>query len=205
MVLKVNSNNERIKKKIAIYGGAFDPPHKGHLHAINIALNSKLFDEIWIMPSGVRSDKGYKVEDKYRIMMLEDLIKNQIQSKAVKLKLFEIENRILGSVELFDYLTTNFSEMKFYLLCGDELIVDLTKWKNPERVKEIDFVFINRSQTISHSNNIERDLKEKGYKALFLNNKEVIQISSSQIRQDNQRNGVCDSTKKIIDKFNLYN
>ena len=94
--------------------------------------------------------------------------------------------------------------MKFYLLCGDELIVDLPKWKNPERVKEIDFVFINRSQTIFYTNNVEKDLKERGYKALFLNNKEVIQISSSQIRKDNQREGVCESTKKIIDKFNLY-
>ena len=38
--------------KIAIYGGTFDPIHKGHLHVISEIISRKLADRILLIPAG---------------------------------------------------------------------------------------------------------------------------------------------------------
>lgn len=39
------------KIKVAVYGGAFDPPHIGHMAVIKLILHaSRSFDEVWMMP-----------------------------------------------------------------------------------------------------------------------------------------------------------
>ena len=35
------------KKKIGIFGGTFDPPHKGHLKISKIAINRLFLDELY--------------------------------------------------------------------------------------------------------------------------------------------------------------
>lgn len=44
-------------KKVLLFPGAFNPPHNGHVSALQIVLKKMSFDEIWIMPSGNRTDK----------------------------------------------------------------------------------------------------------------------------------------------------
>ncbi|MBP7804703.1 MAG: hypothetical protein KA052_00585 [Candidatus Pacebacteria bacterium] len=44
-------------KKVLIYPGAFNPPHYGHVTALELALKNHSFDEAWIIPSGKREDK----------------------------------------------------------------------------------------------------------------------------------------------------
>lgn len=36
-------------KKIALFGGSFDPPHVGHVQVVLTALERKIVDEIWIV------------------------------------------------------------------------------------------------------------------------------------------------------------
>ena len=45
------------KKRIAIYGGAFDPPTNGHLTACAEIIHSELADAVWLCPCGPRPDK----------------------------------------------------------------------------------------------------------------------------------------------------
>ena len=42
---------------VALYGGAFDPPHLGHLSIINELQNIEFIQEVWLLPSGDREDK----------------------------------------------------------------------------------------------------------------------------------------------------
>lgn len=44
-------------RKILLYPGAFNPPHYGHVEAVELALKNQSFDEVWIIPSGKREDK----------------------------------------------------------------------------------------------------------------------------------------------------
>lgn len=186
---------------IGIYGGAFDPPHNGHLHAIKTAINSKLFDEIWIVPSGVRPDKQYKATDEIRLMMVEALIADVGLSLPVSIKLFEVEDningKINGTVELFDFLKTNFKNFHFSFICGDELLKDLPQWKHPERLKEIEFVVVSRliQKDLSTVANDNQELE--GYKIKYIENKDIFDISSSEVRGLIKQGGCLD---KIVPK-----
>ena len=59
--------------KIALYGGAFDPPHLGHESVIRTLLNHEVIDRVVCVPSGFRTEKAYKVAEKHRRAMLEIL------------------------------------------------------------------------------------------------------------------------------------
>ena len=39
-------------KKIAIFGGSFDPIHNGHLYLITSILDSKIFEKLIVIPAG---------------------------------------------------------------------------------------------------------------------------------------------------------
>ena len=64
--------------KTIVYGGAFDPPHLAHEHIVRTIAKKYSPERLLIVPSGPRSDKVYKVEEKHRARILsifaEDLL-----------------------------------------------------------------------------------------------------------------------------------
>ena len=56
---------------IYIFGGAFDPPHVGHMSIVKAILHYKNPEKIIIIPSSVRNDKSYAVSDDHRLVMLD--------------------------------------------------------------------------------------------------------------------------------------
>lgn len=66
--------NREITKRIALYGGAFDPPHRGHLSIIANLRSLPFVDEIWVLPSGDRSDKRLLLSMTERFDLLRKLL-----------------------------------------------------------------------------------------------------------------------------------
>jgi nicotinate-nucleotide adenylyltransferase len=84
-----------LMKKILLFPGAFNPPHNGHVLAIEVALKRMSFDEIWIMPSGKRNDKTISVTYEER-RDLGNLFVEYLQTKItipVKLMTNELDDR----------------------------------------------------------------------------------------------------------------
>jgi nicotinate-nucleotide adenylyltransferase len=44
-------------KQIALYGGAFDPPHRAHIEIAKNLTKLPFVDEVWLLPCGDREDK----------------------------------------------------------------------------------------------------------------------------------------------------
>lgn len=57
------------KLRIGIGGSAANPPQLGHRHLVEGLLNSKQFDEVFWIPSGVRPDKEGFVSPDHRVAM----------------------------------------------------------------------------------------------------------------------------------------
>lgn len=167
------------RKKIGIYGGAFDPPHIGHRFAIEVALNSRKVDEIIVVPSGSRSDKKYHAADRHRLKMTELMLREYFSSCPVKLSDIEIQHAdIRGTVELINALKTerDNKEIEFYFICGDELISQIPYWRNQKELKLINFLIISRSEN-NDFNGIP------GFNIDFIKNEKKILGSSTDIRK----------------------
>eukprot|EP00930_Biecheleria_cincta_P070715 TRINITY_DN58328_c0_g1_i1.p1 TRINITY_DN58328_c0_g1~~TRINITY_DN58328_c0_g1_i1.p1 ORF type:complete len:588 (+),score=62.22 TRINITY_DN58328_c0_g1_i1:157-1920(+) len=53
----IDSNKPAVRKRVAVYGGAFDPPTNSHLLCAAEIVHSGCADEVWLVPCGPRPDK----------------------------------------------------------------------------------------------------------------------------------------------------
>ena len=67
-----DSETSSTQKRIAVYGGSFDPPTKSHMDLIDIVANkTSFFEEVWVIPCGKREDKPQMSEGQHRVDMLK--------------------------------------------------------------------------------------------------------------------------------------
>lgn len=82
------------KKRIAIMGGAFNPPTIGHLKVAQLVLNiGKLFDEVWLMPCFSHMHNKKMVPVQQRLKMCELLASTD---RRIKVFDFECANELGG-------------------------------------------------------------------------------------------------------------
>lgn len=122
------------KLKVAVYGGAFDPPTLGHIRAAKLVLDfSGEFDEVWLMPAyGHLSGKAMLPFDE-RVAMCELAAK---ADPRIKVSTFEGDNKLGGDTYqmvklLLDdprYADTH----NFSLMVGQDNANTMHKWPNHE-------------------------------------------------------------------------
>ena len=70
--------NKKIKKKIGVLGGTFDPPHKGHLYISKTALKKlRLNKIIWVITKKNPLKKKPWLKTKIRIRLSEEITKRE--------------------------------------------------------------------------------------------------------------------------------
>ena len=78
-------------KRLGIFGGAFDPVHKGHTQSLKYISDLKIIDEIQVIPNYASPhNKDIQTDEKHRLKMLEIAFK---QSKNIKLNDIELKNQ----------------------------------------------------------------------------------------------------------------
>ena len=150
-------------KIIALYGGAFSPPHLGHASVIEALL--RLFtteflgrlkhgqetipscDEIWIMPSADRHDKTVTASRKHRVKMLKIMIAELFPKPKIPILISDFElrlNKPTVTYETLKLLKEKYSNHGFHFVIGSEnLGVIETKWVNGKKLfQEADFIAI---------------------------------------------------------------
>ncbi|NCN10949.1 MAG: HD domain-containing protein [Leptospira sp.] len=127
-------------KRIALYGGSFDPPHMGHRRLVkNLLTNFPDLEKICILPNRISPFKRRKYflpDECLQLCKLnfEDLdsqkvevLDNEIRKEAVSYtyeSILEIKSKYVGS--------------ELDLIIGDDQIADLIKWKKIEIIlKEV--------------------------------------------------------------------
>mmetsp|Transcript_15135 Transcript_15135/g.15683 ORF Transcript_15135/g.15683 Transcript_15135/m.15683 type:complete len:272 (+) Transcript_15135:35-850(+) len=128
---KQKSNTK--SKKIAIYGGSFDPPTISHMVlACEIYNSFEHIDEVWIVPCGDgRKDKSLRCNAIHRINMLE-LIKQDLV--YVDLPVFidrtEYKNKqYMPTYDLLRKLQGDYPNYTFSFCLGSDLLKGLPKWE----------------------------------------------------------------------------
>lgn len=77
-------------KEVAIFGGAFDPPTLAHEAIIQACLERDDIDEVWVLPSGKRTDKPAMLGNDIRLCMLEAMVRGSFADES-RLRICDVE------------------------------------------------------------------------------------------------------------------
>ena len=139
----------KVNKKIAIYGGAFSPPHIGH--AITMENIIRLFpcDEIWVMPSADRLDKKIGVNRNHRLKMLDLFLRDFFPRPKVIIQISRVEldrPKLTTTYETKIELEKQYPNYEFYFIIGADILGDIKqKWVRGKKLFDTaNFIVIKR-------------------------------------------------------------
>ncbi|WP_299547699.1 nicotinate (nicotinamide) nucleotide adenylyltransferase [uncultured Helicobacter sp.] len=164
-----------MQKRIGIFGGSFDPPHKGHLAIIQNAIKQLDLEILFIVPSFLNPFKSaFHFSPNVRLWWLQELVKN-IKSEKCVLKVLDFEVRQNAPTPTFKtlkYLLDSLNcDVRCFLLLGADNVESLPKWAEFAWLeKNVEFVIIPRNGYTIPKNYITLEFKE-------------ITISSTKLRE----------------------
>ncbi len=125
-----------MKKKTGLFGGTFDPIHRGHVQVAELSLTRAGLDEVWFIPSKQPPHKyGVQASFAHRVAMVERAIldKERMCCSTIE-KMYTGPSYTLRTVELFDRQYGKNREP--YLIIGADSFLDLESWYTYEKLFE---------------------------------------------------------------------
>jgi nicotinate-nucleotide adenylyltransferase len=124
--------------RLAIYGGAFDPIHNGHLATIAQLLASGQVDSVVVVPSGDRPDKNVTVSAADRLKMTRLAIEEQFPNDPrVAVSDIHATGKVgYATIDLVDHFIKQ-PHTSPYVVLGHELLKDLPMWKEEARLRSV--------------------------------------------------------------------
>lgn len=176
-------------KKIGLLGGSFNPAHKGHRHIALLALDHYDLDCIWwlVTPQNPLKDTTDMAPYDERFASVERIIDGHPQMAATHLE------RDLGTTYTYETvlgLKKAFPETDFTFICGMDNALIFHKWDRWEDLLDlIPVTFIDRPGAIDVVD--DSPLKKiKHPNLLWLHGEEMVDISSTQIRNAIKNKGI---------------
>lgn len=128
--------------KVGLFGGSFNPIHNSHMKIVNDTLESKIVEEVWIIPCGQHAFGKNLLDSGHRVKMIEYAIKGR---DDVKINRVELESEGVNyTIDSVQKLKRQFDH-NFYLIVGADALLDLPKWKNGKKLMGmVDFLVFER-------------------------------------------------------------
>ena len=190
--------------RIGLFGGTFDPVHKGHLSIAESFLESGLIDQLWVLLTPYPPHKQQASQTSYEVRL--EMLKKAF-SGFEKLYVKTIENELPKpsySVQTIQHLKKNHPENKYYFCMGEDSLAQFNTWKFYEKIIEECELLVARRPGISHS-----EVEDKILSRTHFVDHTPLDIASSQIREmvrsgESYTQMVPKSVAKVIEKEQLY-
>jgi nicotinate-nucleotide adenylyltransferase len=120
----------------ALYGGAFDPFHNGHLATVALLLNSGVVNEVVVVPSGDRPDKSSSASGAHRLAMARLAVEESFPGDArVSVSDVHVTGKVdYGTIDVVDHYRQQGSG-EVVVVIGQELLKDLPLWRESARLQ----------------------------------------------------------------------
>lgn len=171
-------------KKIAMFGGSFNPPHMGHLELAGKFIRELKLDELLLIPVFTPPHKTGRdmASPEHRLNMCRLLEKYN-----PKISASDIEIKRGGSsytVDTLRALKKLYPDSILHLIIGADMFMSLQSWRNPEEICSLAKICTvsRNSDDVMMLKSHSRFLKRFGCEAVILSEK-VMTVSSTQVRQ----------------------
>lgn len=195
-------------KKLMIFGGAFNPPHKGHEKILSAAVNELSPDLIIILPTAVSPHKQEgEVKFSHRVRMarvfkkFENVLISGFEGRGRKRRNYTIQS--LKKIE------KTHPGYEIYLLIGGDMLESFYTWSRCRRI-------ISKAVITAAARKKDDELllktaarvKRDGGRVLILEYEPLV-ISSSELRErikdkEDVAEYIDENVLRYIEKHNLY-
>jgi nicotinate-nucleotide adenylyltransferase len=123
--------------RLGIFGGSFDPVHRGHLVLAESCARQAALDEVWFVPAAHQPLKptGPRASDLDRLAMLRLALDGRSRLQASDL---EIERGgVSYTVDTLARVQSRHPEAELFFLMGADSLADLPNWQRPEEICDL--------------------------------------------------------------------
>ena len=174
------------RKAIGIFGGSFDPPHKGHIEISKISLKKiKLKNVYWVITkkNPFKNKSFFSLEQRIRKS-------KKALEKFKNINVIYLEDKIRSSrmIKVINHLRKVKKQNDLYLILGSDNLLNFHRWTSWKKIVKLAklVVFSRRGyDKKSKESIVVKYLNKKNI--IFINNN-LIDISSSNIKKDYQKN-----------------
>ena len=172
--------------RIGIYGGTFNPPHTGHLHAALCAARALKLDRLLMIPDSIAPHKvlpDHSASPGQRLEMLRLAVGDD-----PVLEVSDLELRREGVS--YTYLTVRqvremYPTAEIFLLMGTDMFLSFHTWRNPDLITRDAALAVFCRGTKGEREKIaarKREMEAQGIRVVTVENP-VVEISSTQLRR----------------------
>ena len=185
------------KKRIGIYGGAFDPLHNGHIKPIDQVFREHDLDRIHFIPTNIsNSEKKIFASHVDRLEMLNIGLNNPTyiaDDREI------IRKGISYTIDTIESVIEEYRGVNIYLIIGSDILPTLNKWKDFNNIMLLCNIIVLARMTKNNDSLIDKELKPlicsdlaifhgNSYGKIYLQDAPLINISSTEIRSRLQKN-----------------
>jgi nicotinate-nucleotide adenylyltransferase len=161
--------------RIGIFGGTFDPPHRGHIAIAEQAKIQLGLDCVYFIPAYIPPHKRQhsSTTAQHRLIMMRLAVKGK---KEFKVSTIELKRRgISYTVDTLKTFNRRFPKAELVLILGADNLIQFNSWKSPKTILQLASLAVYKRHGCSLS------LKEKTIDFILLKGR-MLRISSTEIR-----------------------
>lgn len=173
-------------ERIGIFGGSFDPPHIGHIHAARQTIEALKLDRLLLIPACQPPHKRLSVAaptSAQRLQMLRIAAQNE---PAMEVSDLEISRGgVSYSFETVAAVRTLYPDAEIFLLMGSDMFLSFLNWKCPDKIlAQAALAVLCRGSKGEKTAIAEKkvEMGAAGNRVFFVEN-DAVDISSTQLRR----------------------
>ncbi|MGD1046279.1 MAG: nicotinate-nucleotide adenylyltransferase [Bacteroidota bacterium] len=162
-------------KRIGIFGGTFDPPHKGHIAIAEQAKKQLGLHCVYFIPAYIPPHKHQhsSTSAQHRVNMMKLAIRGR---KEFKISTIELRRRgISYTVDTLKAFKQKFPQAELVFIIGADNMAQFHSWKSPKTILTLASLAVYKRKGFSFS------LKESAIEFILLKGR-MLRVSSTEIR-----------------------